>query len=309
MVVLCSSIDVILYVAVALEAFATYKITGAFIFLARQRAGKCKRCRFVSDMSTTVVRMEREDEDDISVFDVSYRKDEKVTGSVDVNVHDLTVRVKGKVLLNGASLVLVCGRRYGLVARNGSGKSTLLSLLSQRRIPVPENLDVFLVQQEVAGETDVSVLDAVLTADTQLVALQAEEAGVTDASRLAEIHDRMRAMDASSAESRACKILRGLGFSEEWQKRPTSGFSGGWRMRIGLARALYVRPSLLLLDEPTNHLDLSAVRWLQTCLCRWKKTLIVVSHDRDFLNEVETDRRDQSARDAVERVPRRLQTV
>jgi ATP-binding cassette subfamily F protein 1 len=107
--------------------------------------------------------------------------------------------------------------------------------------------------------------------------------------RLNEVYERMGQIAASTAESRASKILHGLGFDTNMQKRSTQSFSGGWRMRISLARALYIQPTLLLLDEPTNHLDLRAVLWLEEYLQRWKKTLVVVSHDRDFLNTITTD--------------------
>lgn len=101
-----------------------------------------------------------------------------------------------------------------------------------------------------------------------------------------QVYDALAAKGADSADSKAAKILNGLGFTPAMQGRATSTFSGGWRMRISLARALYVTPTLLLLDEPTNHLDLRAVLWLEEYLQRWKKTLIVVSHDRDFLDTV-----------------------
>ena len=104
-----------------------------------------------------------------------------------------------------------------------------------------------------------------------------------------QVYERMQEINAASAEARASKILHGLGFTKVMQARQTNLFSGGWRMRISLARALYIQPTVLLLDEPTNHLDLRAVLWLEEYLTRWKKTLIVVSHDRDFLNTVTTD--------------------
>ena len=116
-----------------------------------------------------------------------------------------------------------------------------------------------------------------------------EESEEEASAKLAEVYEAMRDIGAEAAESRASKILAGLGFSREMQARATRSFSGGWRMRISLARALYVQPTLLLLDEPTNHLDLRAVLWLEEYLMRWKKTLVVVSHDRDFLNSVCTD--------------------
>ncbi|CAD7700689.1 unnamed protein product [Ostreobium quekettii] len=242
--------------------------------------------------------------DDDNVFDVSYegQGEESTLSATDVKVHKLTVRVKGKELLVDTMVTISAGRRYGLVGPNGKGKSTLLRLLARRQIPVPENIDVLLVEQEVVGD-ERTALQAVVEADVELMRLRAEEqelmatsgeatvgdASAADSERLGEIYEQLEAIGAASAEARASKILHGLGFSKAMQGRPTNSFSGGWRMRISLARALYIQPTLLLLDEPTNHLDLRAVLWLEEYLQRWKKTLIVVSHDRDFLNNVTTD--------------------
>ncbi|KAF8072920.1 ABCF4 [Scenedesmus sp. PABB004] len=247
----------------------------------------------------------REDE---NVFDVAFEgmgTDEPFASATDVKVTNLTIRAKGKVLLENTSLTIAAGRRYGLAGPNGKGKSTLLKLMARRQIPVPENIDVLLVEQEVVGMDDQTALQAVVAADVELMELRVEEQQLQDSmtaeehdavfdmdeasARLNEIYDRMNELGASTAESRASKILHGLGFTPAMQKRATSSFSGGWRMRISLARALYIQPTLLLLDEPTNHLDLRAVLWLEEYLMRWKKTLIVVSHDRDFLNSVTTD--------------------
>ncbi|KAF5839706.1 P-loop containing nucleoside triphosphate hydrolase protein [Dunaliella salina] len=246
--------------------------------------------------------------EDDNVFDVSYEgqgEDSATASATDVKCHNLTVRAKGKLLLENCTFTISAGRRYGLVGPNGRGKSTLLRLLAKRQLPVPENLDVLLVEQEVEGGTQ-SALEAVVAADVELMELRAEEAELnrklehpdqqdeefdqeTAQDRLNEVYERQNQISASSAESRASKILHGLGFNTDMQRRPTQSFSGGWRMRISLARALYIQPTLLLLDEPTNHLDLRAVLWLEEYLQRWKKTLVVVSHDRDFLNTVTTD--------------------
>lgn len=172
---------------------------------------------------------------------------------------------------------------------------------------MPDYIDVLMVEQEVVGDAT-AALQAVVAADVELMSLRDEEqelkskieaaeaAGngvdesVDEASvRLGEIYERLTELGSGGAEARAAKILHGLGFTEAMQSRPTQSFSGGWRMRISLARALYIQPTLLLLDEPTNHLDLRAVLWLEEYLQRWKKTLIVVSHDREFLNTVCTD--------------------
>ncbi|CAL8461952.1 g1483 [Coccomyxa elongata] len=261
-------------------------------------------------------------QDDDNVFDVAYEQQggggeaSDVLSATDIKVHNLTIRAKGKMLLENTTLTITAGRRYGLVGPNGKGKSTLLRMIARRQVPVPETLDVLLVEQEVVG-TDEAALDAVVAADVELMALREEEAEIqsrlnavsldekpgvddapqpstsaandTDNDRLAEIYERLAEMGADSAKSRASKILHGLGFTETMQRRSTNEFSGGWRMRISLARALYIQPTVLLLDEPTNHLDLRAVLWLEEYLQRWKKTLIVVSHDRDFLNTITTD--------------------
>uniref|UniRef100_A0A803L282 ABC transporter domain-containing protein n=1 Tax=Chenopodium quinoa TaxID=63459 RepID=A0A803L282_CHEQI len=181
----------------------------------------------------------------------------------DITIENFSVSARGKELLKNTSIKISHGKRYGLIGPNGMGKSTLLKLLAWRKVPVPKNIDVLLVEQEIIGD-DRSALEAVVSANEELLNL----------------------LDADAAEAQASKILAGLGFTKDMQERPTKSFSGGWRMRISLARALFMQPTLLLLDEPTNHLDLRAVLWLEEYLCRWKKTLIVVSHDRDFLNTV-----------------------
>ncbi|ESQ45015.1 hypothetical protein EUTSA_v10011003mg [Eutrema salsugineum] len=224
--------------------------------------------------------------------------------TADANVQDIStgsfsVSVCGKELMKNVSLKLSHGRRYGFVGKNGTGKSSLLKLLEWRMIPVPKNISVLLVDQEVpSGET--SALDLVVSANEELVKLREEDkalqkdssSGVDDddsGEKLAELYKRLEDLGSDSAEPRASKILAGLGFTNDMQVRATQSFSGGWRMRISLARALFMQPSLLLLDEPTNHLDHKAVSWLEEYLCSLKKTLVVVSHNPDFLNKVCTN--------------------
>ncbi|XP_058188526.1 ABC transporter F family member 4 [Rhododendron vialii] len=223
----------------------------------------------------------------------------------DITVDNFSVAARGKELFKNASVKISHGKRYGLVGPNGKGKSTLLKLLAWRKIPVPKNIDVLLVEQEVVGD-DKTALEAVVSANEELIRLRKEVASLQDESsadgvedenddtngnddageKLAELYEQLQIMGSDAAEAQASKILAGLGFTKAMQGRPTRSFSGGWRMRISLARALFLQPTLLLLDEPTNHLDLRAVLWLEEYLCRWKKTLVVVSHDRDFLNTV-----------------------
>ncbi|EOD29834.1 hypothetical protein EMIHUDRAFT_456686, partial [Emiliania huxleyi CCMP1516] len=179
--------------------------------------------------------------------------------------------------------------RGGGGGSNGVGKTTFLKFLSAHRFDgVPAHLQILHIEQEVpSGEA--TVLETVLAtdegeADADDAADEAERVA-----RLGEVIERLEEIDSASAPGRAGAILAGLGFDAEMQARPTGSFSGGWRMRVALARALFVAPDVLLLDEPTNHLDLHAVLWLETYLQGWDKTLVVVSHARSFLNRVVSD--------------------
>jgi ATPase subunit of ABC transporter with duplicated ATPase domains len=220
--------------------------------------------------------------------------------SRDIRVDKFTLSFQSKVLLRDADLRIGFGHKYGVIGPNGCGKSTLLRHISGRHLPLPSHIRILHVEQEVTGDETIA-LDAVLSADEERIRLLKEEAELKPISqensdralkaseRLIEVYDRLKAISAYSAEARASAIMSGLGFTEEMKTMMTKQFSGGWRMRIALARALFVVPDLLILDEPTNHLDLNAVIWLEAYLRRWKKTLLVVSHDRDFLNYFVTD--------------------
>jgi ATP-binding cassette subfamily F protein 3 len=212
----------------------------------------------------------------------------------DLHLDRFTLIIGGKTLLEESSMVLSYGHKYGLVGRNGIGKTTLLSAIARKDFDkFPRHLQILLVEQEVTG-SDMTVLQSVLETDAERDdLLKKEQEYMKDeekyAGELIEIYKRLDEIDAHSAESRASVILSGLGFAHEDMKRPTKLFSGGWRMRVALARALFAHPDILLLDEPTNHLDLDAVMWLEDYLINWPNTVIIVSHAREFLNTVCTD--------------------
>ena len=196
-----------------------------------------------------------------------------------------------KLLFKEASLTIHPGQSVGLTGRNGTGKSSLFALLLQHyptdagEISLPRGWIIAHVAQETPATTG-SALDYVLDGDEELRLLQTELENTTDGSHLGELHARLDAIDGYRAESRAARLLHGLGFQSGEIRQPVNSFSGGWRMRLNLARALMCRSDLLLLDEPTNHLDLDAVMWLEEWLRKYPGTLLLISHDRDFLDSV-----------------------
>ncbi|XP_015522322.1 ATP-binding cassette sub-family F member 1 [Neodiprion lecontei] len=225
------------------------------------------------------------------------RGQQQLDNAVDIKVENFSIAAKGKDLFTNASLLIAQGRRYGLVGPNGHGKTTLLRHIAQRAFAIPPNIDILYCEQEVVAD-DTPAVEEVLKADVKRTELmgeckkleeRAEQGDTKVQERLQEVYDELKAIGADSAEPRARRILAGLGFSRAMQDRATKNFSGGWRMRVSLARALFVEPTLLLLDEPTNHLDLNAVIWLDNYLQAWKKTLLIVSHDQSFLDNVCTD--------------------
>jgi ATP-binding cassette subfamily F protein 3 len=208
-----------------------------------------------------------------------------------LNLNDITVRLGGRTILDGAAARLPPRGRIGLIGRNGAGKSTLIRVIAGMLEPdtgsvdMPRGSRLGYIAQEAPGG-DGTPFETVLAADTERATLMAESEMVEDPHRLADIHERLIAIDAHSAPSRAARILVGLGFDEEAQHRPLESFSGGWRMRVALAALLFSQPDLLLLDEPSNHLDLEAVLWLEDFLQSYPATILLVSHERDFLNNV-----------------------
>jgi ATP-binding cassette, subfamily F, member 3 len=206
-------------------------------------------------------------------------------------IDGITLRLGGHLILDRACSALPPKSRVGLVGRNGAGKSSLLKLIAgiyepdNGAIETPSGLRIGYVAQEAPGGSG-TPFETVLAAATERSALLAEAEHAKDPHRIGEIHDRLNAIDAHGAPTRAARILAGLGFDEEAQHRPLDTFSGGWRMRVALAALLFSEPDLLLLDEPSNHLDLEAALWLESFLKSYRASLIVVSHERDLLNSV-----------------------
>jgi ATP-binding cassette subfamily F protein 3 len=225
---------------------------------------------------------------------------------VDIIVPSFTISIGGKTLMEDSPLKISFGRRYVLVGRNGIGKTTLLNYVARKEIDgIPKHLQILHVEQEVVANDNL-LIDEVLNCDYERKNLLNENHEIAEffkneenlknkelsdkyTKRLVEVSKRLQDIDADSAEAKAIEIIRGLGFSQNDLKKPTKQFSGGWRMRISLAKALFVQPDILLLDEPTNHLDMNAVMWLEDYLNSWPYTLIVVSHARDFINNIATD--------------------
>ena len=199
-------------------------------------------------------------------------------------------------LLENASATINPKQKVGLVGKNGCGKSSLFALLKKELTPeggevnYPANWRVSWVNQETPA-LDISAIDYVIQGDREYCHLQQELEQANernDGNAIARIHGQLETLDAWTIQSRAASLLHGLGFSQEETTQPVKAFSGGWRMRLNLAQALLCPSDLLLLDEPTNHLDLDAVIWLERWLVQYQGTLVLISHDRDFLDPIVT---------------------
>ncbi|OKL57680.1 ABC transporter ATP-binding protein ARB1 [Talaromyces atroroseus] len=217
-----------------------------------------------------------------------------MASSRDVKITSASLVFHGKVLFNDSTLELNYARRYGLLGENGCGKSTLLKAIDKREFPIPEHIDIYLLN-EGAPPSELGALEWVVKeAENELERMEklAEDILEKDGPEspvLEDLYERMETMDPSTFHTRASLILTGLGFNSTTIHKKTKDMSGGWRMRVALAKALFVKPSLLLLDDPTAHLDLEACVWLEEYLKKWERTLVLVSHSMDFLNGVCTN--------------------
>ncbi|KMZ58255.1 ATP-binding cassette [Zostera marina] len=259
---------------------------------AAKRGGKSKAAVVASSKANTSSLTNQ-----IELLQISDRTCTGILGSHplsrDIHIESLSVTFHGHDLIVDSELELNYGRRYGLLGLNGCGKSTLLTALGCRELPIPDHMDIYHLTREIEA-SNMTSLEAVINCDEERLKLEgeaellaAQDDGGGEA--LERIYERLDALDASTAEKRAAEILFGLGFDKKMQEKKTNDFSGGWRMRIALARALFMNPTILLLDEPTNHLDLEACVWLEETLKNFDRILVVVSHSQDFLNGVCTN--------------------
>ncbi|KAM6496488.1 P-loop containing nucleoside triphosphate hydrolase protein [Amanita muscaria] len=240
--------------------------------------------------------------DDLSAMaKLSLATDRSATGVLvsdqkarDIKIDSYTLSFHGRLLIEGAEIALNYGQRYGLLGENGSGKSTFLQSVAERDIEIPPHIDIYLVRGE-ADPSDVNAIDFIINSAKEKVAKI--EAYIEDLSAAAEVdelalgaaYEELEELDPSTFEAKASGILHGLGFGQEMMKKSTKDMSGGWRMRVALARALFVKPHVLLLDEPTNHLDLGAVVWLEAYLSTYNHILVITSHSQDFMDSVCTN--------------------
>jgi len=215
-------------------------------------------------------------------------------GAMDVKIEQFSMSVYGKEFISDTKLELNFGRRYGLIGANGSGKTTMLAAIAAREIPIPKHVDMWFLDTEAAPEevtAIVAVVNVVASEHKRLSDMMEKllEDAEGNMELIGIVGDKLDKMDPETFEARACELLHGLGFTEAMMNKFTKDMSGGWRMRVSLAQALFVEPTLLVLDEPTNHLDLGACVWLEEYLKNYPNTLLFTSHSEDFMNGVCTN--------------------
>ena len=207
-----------------------------------------------------------------------------------LSISNLSYRIAARTLIDNCSINIQDGWKVGVIGLNGAGKSTLFKLIAGDlkpdggQISITAKQRMGMVRQDIEA-TDDALIDIVLAANVEMAELWKQAETETDPNKIADIYQQLADMDAYSAPSKAATLLTGLGFKEHQLTEPFSSFSGGWRMRVALAAALFVEPEILLLDEPTNHLDLEAIMWLESYLASYPHTLLVISHDRELLNK------------------------
>ncbi len=207
-----------------------------------------------------------------------------------LTINNLTYKVGSRTLIEDSSVNVMDGWKVGLIGQNGTGKSTLFKLIAGElhadagTISLSQRQRFGMVRQDIE-DTETPLIEMVVNAHEEMSALMKATETEEDPNKLGDIYARLIELDAYAAPSKAAILLTGLGFKDHQLYEPFSSFSGGWRMRVALAAALFVEPDFLLLDEPTNHLDLEAIMWLETYLSNYPHTLMVISHDRELLNK------------------------
>ncbi|EGC28947.1 hypothetical protein DICPUDRAFT_159537 [Dictyostelium purpureum] len=214
--------------------------------------------------------------------------------SRDVKIEQVTLTFHGKELLSDTTVEINFGRRYGLIGQNGCGKSTFFQCLAVRELPIPSHIDIFHLSEEAHPSEKTALQTVIDDAEREVKRLEAEEERLLEeegpeSEELFDVYERLERLDPTTFIPRASEILIGLGFTSQSMLKKTKDLSGGWRMRVSLAKALFIKPTLLLLDEPTNHLDLGACVWLEDYLAKYDRSLIIISHSQDFLNAVCTN--------------------
>lgn len=210
--------------------------------------------------------------------------------SKDIILTNINISVPTKSLIVDSELKIIYGQRYALISPNGKGKTTLLNYINDRTLLIPKYIDIFMVCQELDFDHNKTIYEIVSDANFKknkiLEKLNEIESDPDQFEKYEKLQQKLKDLDHLKDESKIRKILYGLGFSHLEQDKTFSSFSGGWKMRCAIARGLFMQPHLLLLDEPTNHLDINSVIWLTEYLKKWNKSLIIVSHDTYFINQI-----------------------